>query len=145
MTLNPHAPIFKPKTRSRLFAIYRTELLIEMDASSSQNVADPIVPDKRPKPSLDSNSLTVTEQLHLLTGRVDQLRQASEQALEQTKPLIQTFPLANIKQFQYLHAVTQRVVQFFVDLNTEKSEHLKLYRTIRRIEDELTQLLRQVY
>ena len=100
MTLNPHAPIFKPKICSRIFAIYRTELLIEMDASTSQVVADPIVAAKDSKTSSDSNSPTDSEQLHLVTTQVDPLRITSEQALEQTKPLIQTFPLANIKQFQ---------------------------------------------
>ena len=79
-----------------------------------------------------------------MTTRVDQLRPTSKQALEQTKPLIQTFPLATIKQFQYLHAVQQQVAQFFVDLNTEKSERLKLYTTIRRLQDELIQLRRRV-
>ena len=108
-----------------------------MDASTSQDVADPIVPAKCPKTSSDPNSSTISEQLHLLTTRVDQPRLASEQALEQTKPLIQTFRLANIKQFQYLHAVQQQVAQFFVDLNTEKSQRLKLYRTIRRLDDKL--------
>ena len=86
MTLNPHAPIIKPDHCSRLFAIYRLELLIENDASTSQHVADPIVPAKCPKSSSDSNSPTVSEQLHLLTTRVDQLKLSSEQALEQTKP-----------------------------------------------------------
>ena len=115
-----------------------------MDASTSQDVADPIVPANCPKPSSDSNSPTVSEQIHLLTARVDQLRLTSEQALEQTKLLIQTFPLANIKQFQNLHALHQQVAQFFVDLNTEKSERLKLYTTIRQLEHELNQLRRQV-
>ena len=49
-----------------------------------------------------------------------------------------------MKQFQYLHAVQQQVIQFFVDLNTEKSERLKLRTTIRQLEDELTQLRRQL-
>ena len=96
MTLNPHAPIFKPKNCSRLFSIYGLELLTEMDASTSQNVADPFVPAKYPKTSSDSTSPTVSEQLHLLTTQNEQLRINSEQALEQTKTLIQTFPLANI-------------------------------------------------
>ena len=52
--------------------------------------------------------------------------------------------MANIKQFQYLHAVQQQVAQFFVDLNTEKNERLKLHTTIRRLENELTQLRRPV-
>ena len=52
--------------------------------------------------------------------------------------------MANIKQFQYLHAVQQQVAQFFVDLNTEKSERLRLHTTIRQLEDELTQLRRKV-
>ena len=88
-----------------------------MDASISQNVVDPIVPAKCPKTFSHSNSPTVSEQLHLLTIRVDQFRITSEQALEQTKPLIQTIPLANIKQFQYLQAVQHQVAQLFVDLN----------------------------
>ena len=87
----------------------------------------------------------MSEQPLLLTTQVNHFRINSEQALEQTKPLIQTFPLANVKQFQYLHAVQQQVAQFFVDLNTEKSERLKLRTTIRQLEDELTQLRRQVH
>ena len=147
MTLNPHAPIFKPTTCSRLFTIYRPELLTRMEASTSQDIIDLTVPTKCPKTSPDSDSPTVSEQLHLLTSQVNQLRidsQHSQQALEQTKPLIQTFPLANIKQFQYLHAVQQQVAQFFVDLNTEKDERLRLCTTIRHLEEELTQLRRQV-
>ena len=140
MKLNPHAPICKTKNCSLLFAIYRPELLIEMDASTSQDVADPIVLAKCPKTSSDSNSPTVSEQLHLLTTQIDQLTITSEEALEQTKPLIQTFPLANIKQSQYLHAVQHQVAQFFVDLNTEKSERLKLCTTIRQLQDGLSQL-----
>ena len=144
MILNPHAPIFKPKNCSQIFAIYRPELLIEMDASTPQEVADPTVPAKCPKTSSDSSIPTISEHFHLLTTRVDQLKLTSEQALEQRKPLIQTFPLANIKQFQYLHAVQQQVAQFFVDLNIEKGERLKLCTTIRQIEDELIQLRRQI-
>ena len=147
MTLNPHAPIFKPTTCSRLFTIYRPELLTRMEASTSQDIIDLTVPTKCPKTSPDSDNPTVSEQLHLLTSQVNQLRidsQHSQQALEQTKPLIQTFPLANIKQFQYLHAVQQQVAQFFVDLNTEKDERLRLCTTIRHLEEELTQLRRQV-
>ena len=143
MTLNPQAPLFKPKTRSRLFSIYRPELLTDMDASTSQDIIDLTIAAKIPKTSLDSNNPTVSEQLHLLTTQVNQFRINSEQALEQTKPLIQTFPRANIKQFQYLHAVQQQVAQFFVDLNIEKSERLKLRTTICQLEDELTQLRRQ--
>ena len=144
MTLNPHAPIFKPITCSRLFTIYRPELLTEIEASTSQIILDLTIPTKCPKTSPDSDSPTVSEQLHLLTSQVNQLRIDSQQALDQTKPLIQTFPLANIKQFQYLHAVQQQVAQFFVDLNTEKNERLKLHTTMRRLENELTQLRRPV-
>ena len=144
MTLNPHAPIFKPTTCSRIFTIYCPELLTEMEASTSQDIIDLTKPTKCPKTSPDSGSPTLSEQLHLLTSQVNQLRTDSQQAVEQTKPLIQTFPLANIKQFQYLHKVQQQVAQFFVDLNTEKNERLKLRATIRQLEDELTQLRRQV-
>ena len=144
MTLNPHAPIFKPTTCSRLLTIYRPDLLTKMEASTSQDIIDLTIPTKCPKTSPDSNSPTVSEQLHLLTSQVSQLRIDSQQALEQTNPLIQTFPLANIKQFQYLHAIHYQVAQFFVDLNTEKNERLKLYTTIRRLENELTQLRRPV-
>ena len=118
-----------------------------MEASTSQDIIDLTVPTKCPKTSPDSDGPTVSEQLHSLTSQVNQLRidsQHSQQALEQTKPLIQTFPLANIKQFQYLHAVQQQVAQFFVDLNTEKDERLRLCTTIRHLEEELTRLRRQV-
>ena len=115
-----------------------------MEASTSQDVIDLTILTKCPKTSPDSNSRTVSEQLHLLTSQVNQLRIDSQQALHQTKPFIQTFPLANIKQFQYLHAVQQQVAQFFVDLNTEKNERFKLCTTICRLEDELAQLRRQI-
>ena len=115
-----------------------------MEASTSQDINDLPIPIKCLKTSPDSNSTTVSEQLHLLTSQVNQLRIDSQQALNQTKPFIQTFPLANIKQFQYLHAVQQQVAHFFVDLNTEKNERLKLHTTIRRIENELAQLRRPV-
>ena len=144
MTLNPQAPIFKPKTRSRLFSIYRPELLTEIDASTSQYIIALTIPAKNSKISSDSNKPTVSEQLQFLTTQVNQLRINSEQALEHTKPLIQTFPLANIKQFQYLHAVQHQVAQFFVDLNSEKSERLKLQATICQLEDELAQLRRKI-
>ena len=140
MTLNPHAPLFKRTTCSRLFTKYRPELLTEKDDATSQEFIDLTVPTKCPKTSPDPKSSTVSEQLHLLTSQVNHLRRNSEQALEQTKPIVQTFPLANIKQFQYLHAVQHQIAQFFLDLNTEKSEHLKLRTTIRQLEDDLTQL-----
>ena len=144
MTLNPYAPIIKPTTRSRLFTIYRPDLRTEMEASTSQDIIDLTIPTKCPKTSSDSNSPTVSEQLHLITSQINQLRIDSQQALDQTKPFIQNFPLAIIKQFQCLHAVQQQVAQFFVDLNTEKNERLKLRTTICRLEDELAQLRRQV-
>ena len=115
-----------------------------MDALSSQDIIDLAIPAKSPKTSPDTNSPRVSEQLHLLTNQINQLRINSEQALEQTKPGIQTFPLANVKQFQYLHAVQQQVAQFSVDLNTEKSELLTLRTTIRQREDELTHMRGQV-
>ena len=143
-TLNPQAPIFKPKNRSRLFSKYRPELLTEVDAPTSQYVIDLTSPAKSPKTSSESKNPTVSEQLHLLTTQVNQLTINSEQALEQTKPLIQTFLLANIKQFQYLHAVQYHVARFFVHLNSEISERLKIRATTCQFEDELAQLRRQI-
>ena len=100
MTLNLHAPILTPRDRSQLFSKYRPELLTEMDASTSQDIIDPIVPAKYPENSSVFKSPTVSKQLRLLTTQVDQLRITSEQALEQTKLLIRTFPLTNTKQSQ---------------------------------------------
>ena len=115
-----------------------------MEASTSQDIIDLTIPTKCRKTSPDSNSPTVSDQLRLLTSQVIQLRIDSQQALEETKPLIQTFPLANTKQFQYLHAVQQQVAQFFVDPNTEKNEGLMMCTTICRLGNELTQLRHQV-
>ena len=140
MTLDPRAPIFKPTNCSRLFTIYRPEVSTEMDAPTSQDIIDLTVQAKSPKTSSDFNNPTLSEQLHFLTTQVNQLRINSEQALKQTKPLIETFPFANIKQLQYLHAVQNQVAQFVVDLNTEKSECLKLHATIRQFEGEIAQL-----
>ena len=144
MTLNPYAPILKPTTHSRLIPIYRPDLRTKMEASTSQDIIDLTIPTKCPKTSPDSNSPTVSEQLHLLTSQVNQLRIDSQEAMDQIKPFVQTYPLANIKQFQYLHAVQQQVAQFFVDLNTEKKDRLKLCTTFCRLEDEPAQLRRQV-
>ena len=116
-----------------------------MEASTSQDTIDLPIPIKCLKTSPDSDSPTVSEQLHLLTSQVNQLRIDSQQALDQKKPFIQSFPLANIKQFQYLHAVQQQVAQFFVDLNAEKNERLQLHTTIRRLKEELTLLRRQIH
>ena len=55
-----------------------------MDASTSQDIIDPTIPTKCPKTSPDSSSHTMSEQLHLLTTQVNQLKINSEQALEQT-------------------------------------------------------------
>ena len=49
MTLNPHAPKFQPQNLSRIFPIYRPELLIAMETSTSQDETDPNVPAKIPK------------------------------------------------------------------------------------------------
>ena len=68
--------------------MYRHELLTEMDASTSRDIIDLTIPNNCPKTSPDSISPTVSEQLHLLTTQVNQLRISSEQALEQTKPVI---------------------------------------------------------
>ena len=106
-----------------------------MNVSTSQDTIDHTIPAKSLKVSSDPNSPSVSEQLHLLTTQVNRLRLNSEQALEQTKPLIQTFPLANIKQFQYLHAVQHQVAQFFVDLNCKKSERLELQATVPQLKD----------
>ena len=97
MTLNPYAPIFKPTTCSRLFTVYRPDLRTKMEASTSPDIFDLTIPTKCPKTSPDSNRPTVSEQLHLLTRQVNQLRIDSQQALDQIEPFIQTFPLANIK------------------------------------------------
>ena len=114
-----------------------------MYASVSQGITDPTVPAKCPKNSSDSHSPTDPEQLHRMTTQVDQLRITSEQALEQTKPLIRTVPIANMMLSQYLHAVQHLATQLSADLKIEKQERLKLHATIRQLEDELTQLRRQ--
>ena len=57
MTLSPQEPIFKPKTLSRIFTVYRAELLTEMDVSTSQDIIDLTIPAKTLKVSLDPNSL----------------------------------------------------------------------------------------
>ena len=78
-----------------------------------------------------------------MTTQVEQLGSTSEQALEQAKPPIRTFPLANKKQSQYLHAVQHLATELSADLKTEKQERLKRHATIRQLEDKLTRLRRQ--
>ena len=82
-----------PKDRLRLFSINRPELQTAMDTSTSQNITDPIVPAKCPKTCSDSISPTVSEQLHVLTTQVDQLRVTSEQAFETDKASNSNLPV----------------------------------------------------
>ena len=78
-----------------------------------------------------------------MATQVDQLERTSEQALEQTKLPIWTFPLANMKQSQHLHAVQHLATQLSANLKIEKQERLKLHAIFRQLEDEQTQLRRQ--
>ena len=115
-----------------------------MDASTSQDITDPFVPAECPNVSQDFNGPTVSEQLQVLTTQVDQLRITSEEALEQTKPLIRNFPITSMNQFEHLHAVQHLITQLSADLTIEEYKCLKLHANIRQREGELAHLRRQV-
>ena len=122
MTLNPFAPTFCPRQRPKPYSLSRKHPLVEMDSSglsdSPTKAANALASDSHPQP--------IEEQIHSLSAQLNQLQNYSEASIQQTTPLLQKFPLAHLKQAQYLHSVQLTVAKLHQDLESERLERQTL-------------------
>ena len=68
---------------------------------------------------------------------MNQLNAFSESSLQQTTPLIQKFPLAHLKQVQYLHSVQLTVAQLHQDLESERLERQTLQLLVCQLQKDI--------
>ena len=66
------------------------------------------------------------EQIHSLSAQFNQLQTFSKASIQQTTPLLQKFPLAHLKQVQYLHSAQLTVAKLHQDLESVKLERQTL-------------------
>ena len=133
MMLNPLAQIFSPKARPKPYSLGRP----------SAN------PDPEPLPSIPittSSARTLPpvacsshleEQIQCLSTQMNQLKTSSESSLQQTIPLIHKFPLAHLKQVQYLHSVQLTVAQLHQDLESERLERQTLQLLVCQLQKDI--------
>ena len=82
-------------------------------------------------------SLQQEEQIQFLTTQMNQLKTFSESSLKQTTPLMQKFPLAHLKQVQYLHAVQLTVAEFHQDLESERLKRQTLQLLVCQLQKDI--------
>ena len=129
MTLNPFAPTFCPKP----YSLSRKQPLEEMDSSehsdSPTKAAKLLTSNPHPQP--------IEEQIQSLSAQLSQLQAYSESSIQQTTPLLQKFPLAHLKQAQYLHSVQLTVAKLHQDLETERLERQTLQLLVFQLQKDL--------
>ena len=133
MTLNPFAPTFRPQQRPKPYSLSRKHPLVEMDSSgpsdSPTKAANALASDCHPQP--------IEEQIHSLSAQLNQLQTYSEASIQQTTPLLQKFPLAHLKQVQYLHSVQLTVAKLHQDLESERLERQTLQLLVFQLQKDL--------
>ena len=89
--------------------------------------------------ALTSNSppQPIEEQLHSLSAQLNQLQTYSESSIQQTTSLLKKFPLAHLKQIQYLHSVQMTVAKFHQDLESEKLKRQTLQLLVLQLQKDL--------
>ena len=122
MTLNPFAPNFGPQQRPKRYSFDRPKNLVAMD--SSETSVSPATSTKAS--TANSRSPQIEEQIHSLSVQLNQLQTYSECSIQQMTPLLQKFPLAHLKQVQYLNSVQLTVAKLHQDLQSEKLERQTL-------------------
>ena len=85
----------------------------------------------------NSRSPQIEEQTHSLTFQLDQLQTYSESSIQQTTPLLQKFPLAHLKQLQYLSSVQLTVAKLHQDLESEKLDRQTLQLLVVQLQNDL--------
>ena len=122
MKLNPFASPFRPQQRPKPYSFNRPKALMAMNPSQPSES-----PATGAKASIaESPPLQTEEQIRLLSDQLNQLQTYSEFSFQQTTPLLQKFPLAQLKQAQYLHSVQLTVAKLHQDLESEKLERQTL-------------------
>ena len=129
MTLNPFAPTFRPKP----YSLSRKQPLEEMDSSEPSDsptiAANAPISNPHPQP--------IEEQIQSSSAQLSQLQAYSESSIQQTTPLLQKFPLAYLKQAQYLHSVQLTVAKLHQDLESERLERQTLQLLVFQLQKDL--------
>ena len=133
MTLNPFAPFFRPQQRPKPYSFGRPKTLVAMDSSEKSDS-----PAEVGRTSItNSHSSQIEEQIHSLSAQLNQLQTFSEASIQQTTPLLQKFPLAHLKQVQYLHSAQLTVAKLHQDLESEKLERQTLQLLVFQLQKDL--------
>ena len=133
MTLNPFAPTFCPQQRPEPYSFGRPKNLVATDSSKKS-----VSPAKVARTSItNSHSSQIEEQIHSLSAQLNQLQTSSEASIQQTTPLLQKFPLAHLKQVQYLHSAQLTVAKLHQDLESEKLERQTLQLLVFQLQKDL--------
>ena len=133
MTLNPFAPTFRPQQRPKPYSFGRPKTLVAMDSSEKSDS-----PAELAKTSItNSHSSQIEEQIRSLSAQLNQLQTFSEASIRQTTPLLQKFPLAHLKQAQYLHSVQLTVAKLHHDLESERLERQTLQLLLFQLQKDL--------
>ena len=129
MTLNPFAPTFRPK----LYSLSRKQPLEEMDSSepSDSPTIAAKAPTSNPHPQL------IDEQIQSLSAQLSHFQCYSESSIQQTTPLLHKFPLAHLKQAQYLHSVQLTVAKLHQDLESDRLERQTLQLLVFQLQKDL--------
>ena len=132
MTLNPFAPSFRPQQRPKPYSLSRPKALVAMNSSEASD--SPATGAKAPTANSCSQ---IEEQTHSLRAQLNQLQTYSESSIQQTTTLLQKFPLAHLKQVQYLHSVQLTVAKLHQDLESEKLERQTLQLLVLQLQKDL--------
>ena len=133
MTLNPFAPTFRPQQRPKLYCFSRPQTFVAMNSSEPSD--SPATGAKAS--SASPRAPSIEEQIHSLSAQLNQLQTYSESSNQQTTPLLQKFPLAHLKQVNYLHSVQLTVAHFHQDLESEKRERQTLQILVLQLQKDL--------
>ena len=133
MTLNPFASPFCPQQRPKPYSFNRPKTLMAMNPSQQSD--SPATGAKAS--TAKSPSPQIEEQIQSLSAQLNQLQTYSEATIQQTTPLLQKFPLAHLKQAQYLHSVQLTVAKLHQDLESEKLERQTLQLLVFQLQKDL--------
>ena len=132
-TRNPFAPIFCQQHSPKRYSLSRKQPLVKIDSSGPSDS-----PTKTAKaPTSNPPPQPVEEQIHSLSAQLNQLQIFSEVSIQQTTPLLQKFPLAHLKQVQYLHSVQLTVAKLRQDSKSEKLERQTLQLLVLQLQKDL--------
>ena len=133
MTLNPFAPTFRPQQRPKPYSFSRPNTLVAMNPSQP---SVSIATDAKTS-TAESPSPQIEEQIRWLSVQLNQLQTYSESSIQQTNPLLQKFPLAHLKQAQYLYSVQLTVAKLHQDLESERLERQTLQLLVFQLQKDL--------